>query len=175
VEVSLPCRFDTSGVWRKILAGAFGLNALILLGILYSTLVSRHWTTVVALAITEGLTLAFTLLLIRFQTGSVGTLSSDGVVVEPNVLLGIDLPGPRGRYTLDRFSAVRVEFWPGPATADVQGGPNEVIWLEGKTGTPDIAVARTDDGAGRSLGRELGALLRLPVKEVGAPKMIRLC
>jgi hypothetical protein len=45
VAVSLPYRFDTSAVWRKILAGAFGLNALILLGILYSTLVSRHWTT----------------------------------------------------------------------------------------------------------------------------------
>jgi hypothetical protein len=59
-------------------------------------------------------------------------------------------------------------------TADVAGGPNEVVWLEGRAGTPDIAVARTGDGAGRSLGRELGTLLKLPTKEVGAPKVIKL-
>jgi hypothetical protein len=51
---------------------------------------------------------------------------------------------------------------------------NEVVWLVGKPGTPDIALARTDHGAGRSLGRQLGALLELPVEEVGAPKKIHL-
>lgn len=174
MAITLPYRFDTRSVWRKILTGAFGLNALITLGILYAQLVSRQWKTALGLALTEVLVLVFTLVLIRFQTGSVGTLSSDGVVIEPNVLLGIVLPGPRGTYALDRFSAVRVQFQSGPATPDVQGGPNEVVWLVGIAGTPDIALALTDDGAGRAFGRELGALLELPVKEVDAPKVIRL-
>ena len=116
----------------------------------------------------------FTRLFIRFQTGSVGTLSSDRVVIEPNALLGIALPGPKGTYTLDRFSALRVEFRSGPARPDVQGGPNELVWLVGKPGTPDIVLALTEDGAGRTVGREFGALLKLPVEEVGAPKEIRL-
>jgi len=90
------------------------------------------------------------------------------------VLLGIALPGPKGAYTLDRFSAVRVEFRSGPSAPDIQrDGPNELVWLVGKPGTPDIVLARTDDRAGRALGREFGALLKLPVEEVGAPKEIR--
>jgi len=96
-------------------------------------------------------------------------------VIEPNVLLGIALPGPKGTYTLDRFSAVRVEFRSGPGRPDVQGGgPHELVWLVGNPGTPAIVLALTQDGAGRALGREFGALLKLPVEEVGAPKEIRL-
>ena len=110
----------------------------------------------------------FTQLFIRFQTGSVGTLSSDRVVIEPNALLGIALPGPKGTYTLDRFSALRVEFRSGPARPDVQGGgPNELVWLVGKPGTPDIVLALTEDGAGRTVGREFGALLKLPARGRG--------
>ncbi len=37
-----------------------------------------------------------------------------------------------------------------------------------------VALARTNDGAGRGVGRELGALLNLSVKEVGVPKVIKL-
>ena len=110
----------------------------------------------------------FTQLFIRFQTGSVGTLSSDRVVIEPNALRGIALPGRKGTYTLDRFSALRVEFRSGPARPDVQGGgPNELVWLVGKPGTPDIVLALTEDGAGRTVGREFGALLKLPARGRG--------
>jgi len=137
--------------------------------------VSRQWTTALGLTLMELVVFVFTQLFIRFQTGSVGTLSSDRVVIEPNALLGIALPGPKGTYTLDRFSALRVEFRFGPARPDVQGGgPNELVWLVGKPGTPDIVLALTEDGAGRTVGREFGALLKLPVEEVGAPKEIRL-
>ncbi len=48
-----------------------------------------------------------------------------------------------------------------------------MVWLV-RSGTPDIALARTNDGAGRGVGRELGALLNLAVEEVGAPKVIKL-
>jgi len=174
VAITLPYRFDTSSVWRTILKGAFGLNALIVFCILYTLLISRQWTTALGLTLMELVVFVFTRVFIRFQTGSVGTLSSDSVVIEPNALLGIVLPGPKGTYTLDRFSALRVEFRSGPARPDVQGGPNELVWLVGKPGTPDIVLALTENGAGRMVGQEFGALLKLPVEEVGAPKEIRL-
>jgi hypothetical protein len=172
VPVTLPYQFDTSSIWRTVLKGAFGLNAVLVVGLLYS-LLARPWTTVVALLVNEAVVLVFTRLFVRFQTGSAGTLSADAVVIEPNRLFGIALPGPRGTYPLDRFCAVRVEFLPGPISPGVQGGPHELVWLAGKPGTPDVLLARTEDGAGRALGREFGALLQLPVEETGAPREIR--
>ncbi len=172
--VTLPYRFDTSGVWHTILKGAFGLSALLALCILFTVLVSHEWAKAFSLVVIELLVLHFTRIFVRYQEGSVGTLSSDRVEIEPNVLLGIALPGPKGTYTLDRFSGVRVEFRSGPIGPGVQGGPNELIWLVGKPGTPNIVLARTEDRAGRALGQNFGALLRLPVEEVGAPKEIRL-
>jgi hypothetical protein len=112
---------------------------------------------------------------LKAQEGSIGTLSSDRVVIVPNILLGIALPGPTGTYTLDRFSAVRVEFRSGAGMPDVKNtGPHELVWLVGKPGTPDVVLARTDDRAGVAVGRELGILLEMPVEETGAPKEIRL-
>src|SRR5207249_2303235 len=120
---------DTSSVWRTILKGAFALNACLVISILYS-LVARPWTTAIGVLLIELLVLAFTRVFVRFQEGSVGVLALDRVVIEPNVLLGISLPGPKGTYELSRFSAVRVEFRSGPIGPDVQGGgPNEVVWL----------------------------------------------
>jgi hypothetical protein len=174
VPVTLPYRFDTSTVWRTILKGAFGLNALLIVGLLYAFLASRPWTTVLALVVNETVVLVFTRVFVRFQTGSAGTLSADRVVIEPNRLFGIALPGPQGTYPLDRFAAVRVEYLPGPVSPDVQGGPHELVWLVGKLGTPDVLLARTDDAAGDAVGREFGALLGLTVEETGVPRQIRL-
>jgi hypothetical protein len=173
-RITLPYEFNTSSVWRTILKGAFALNALLIVSILYS-LVSRQWTTAIGLLLMELVVFVFTRVFVTFQEGSVGVLTSDRVVIEPNVLLGIALPGPKGTYASDRFSAVRVEFRSGPMRPDVQGGgPNEVVWLVGKPGTPDIALALTDDRVGRAVGQEFGALLKLPVEEVGAPREIHL-
>ena len=173
--ITLPYEFDTSDVWRTILKGAFGLNALMIACILYGVVVSRQWMTVLGLAAIELLVVVFTRVFVRFQEGSVGVLTSDRVAIEPNVLFGVVLPGPRGTYALDRFCGVRVEFRSGPMGPDVQGGgPNEVVWLVGKPGTPDVALALTDDRAGREVGKQFGALLGLPVEEVGAPIEIQL-
>jgi hypothetical protein len=173
-RITLPYQFDTSSVWHTILKGAVALNAFLVISILY-TLVWRPWTTAMGLLLIELLVFAFTRVFVRFQEGSVGILTRDRIVVEPNVLLGIVLPGPNGAYELDRFSAVRVEFRSGPIGPAVQGGgPNEVVWLVGRPGTPDIALARTDDRAGRAVGQELGALLQLPVEEMGAPTVLHL-
>jgi hypothetical protein len=174
VPITLPYRFDTSGVWHTILKGAFALNAVLLLGFAYS-LVAGPWTKAVAVAVFEAVVFAFTRVFMRFQDGSVGVLSPDSVVIAPNVLFGVPLPGPRGTYALDRFSAVRVEFRTGVVQPDAQDtGPHEVVSLVGRPGTPDVVLARTSDRAGRAVGQELGALLRLPVEEVGAPIEIRL-
>jgi hypothetical protein len=171
--LTLPYRFDTRRVWHTILKGAFGLNALLVLGIVFSVLVSREWTTVLGLALVELVVLGLTRMLIKAQEGSAGTLSPDRVVIEPNLLFGITLPGPRGIYTLGRFAAVRVEFR-GPGQPDVQTGPHEIVWLVGKPGTPDVVLARTHDRAGPVIGEQLGTLLGLPVVQTGAPRRIRL-
>jgi len=174
MAIVLPYRFDTSSVWRVILKGAFAFNALIVFCILYTVLISHQWTAAIGLTVIELLAVGFTRVFIGYQTGSVGTLSSERVVVEPNVLLSVALPGPKGTYPLDRFSAIRVEFRSGPVSPEVQGGPHELVWLVGKPGTPDIVLAQTQDRAGRALGREFAELLRLPVEEVGAPITIEL-
>ena len=172
--ITLPHRFDTTSVWHTILKGAFGLNALLAVCILV-LLVSGDWKTTLGLVLVELVVLGFTRVFVNAQEGSIGVLSSDRVVIEPNILVGIALPGPKGTYTLDRFSAVRVEFRSGTASPDVQGaGPHELVWLVGQPGTPDVVLARTINGEGRTAGRELGSLLGLPVVETGAPREIRL-
>ena len=170
--LSLPYRFDTSNVWHTILKGAFGLNAFLILCVLVSAF-ARPWPVTVGLALIAALVFWFTRLFVRYQEGSIGTLTRERVEVEPNAVFGVSLPGPKGSFALDRFSAIRVEFRSGPIQPGVQGGPNEVLWLVGREGTPNIALARTEDGAGRDVGRKLAALLGLPVEETGAPRVIR--
>jgi hypothetical protein len=171
--ITLPYRFDTSNVWHTILKGALGLNAVLLLGVIFAA-VRRPWPVTLGLVITELMVLGFTRVFFKYQEGSIGTLSRDRIDIESNAVLGLSLPGPRGGYALNRFSAIRVEFRSGPIQPDVQGGPNEVVWLVGKAGTPNVALARTQRGDGRAVGRQLGALLELAVEEVGAPREIRL-
>ena len=171
--ISLPYRFDTSSVWHIIIKGAFGLNALLLVSFAFAAF-ARPWPVTLGLAVSELMVFTITRLVWRLQEGSVGTLWSDRVDVESNLLFGLPLPGPKGSYPLDRFATIRVEFRPGPIQPGVQGGPNEIVWLVGKANIPNIALARTDDGAGRALGRQFGALLKLAVEEVGAPVEIHL-
>ena len=170
--LTLPYRFDTSNVWHTILKGAFGLNAILIVGVIFAAF-ARPLPVTIALAFAELLVFGFTLRFVRYQEGSIGTLTRDRVELEPNAVLGIALPGPKGSFAIDRFQGVRVEFRSGPIQPGAQGGPNEVIWLVGRPGTPNIALARTDDGAGREAGRQLAALLALPVEETGAPLEIR--
>src|SRR5262245_13740558 len=108
MAITLPYRFDTSSVWHTILKGAFALNGVLLFGIAFR-LFTRDVATALGLVVGEAIVFGFTRLFVRFQSGSVGTLYRDRVDVEPNVLLGIPLPGPRGVFARERFSAVRVE------------------------------------------------------------------
>jgi hypothetical protein len=172
--VQLPWSFDTTSIWHTILKGAFGLNALLGLGLVVK-LVSGRWLDAAGLGVVEALVAGFTLVFIRHQEGSRGTLFRDRVTVEPNAVLGVPLPGPRGSYALDRFRGIEVEFRSGrPSTDANAAGPHELVWLMGRPGTPNIVLARTQDRAGRALGAEVGTLLRLPVSEIGAPRTIRI-
>ncbi len=168
MPVALPYRFDTSRVWRMILTGAFGVAAVVIVGVLYGLFVRRDAMVVLPLAVSGIMLAYFIRLFVRFQSGSIGTLTADRVVIEPNTLFGLLLPGPRGDYAIGRFSGVRVELMSGP-TDIVQGGPHERIWLVGRDGTPDVLVARTQREAGRALGQELGAALAVPVQETREP------
>jgi hypothetical protein len=172
--ITLPYRFDTSSVWRSILQGAFALNLVLLFGLVFKLLMG-DWSAAIGLVAAEAMVFGFTRLFVRFQTGSVGTLYPDRVEIEPNAVLGIPLPGPRGTYARDRISAVRVEFMAGSISVDGQsGGPHELVWLVGRVGMPDVLLARTDEGAGRAAGAEFGRLLELPVEEKNAPRVIKL-
>ena len=171
--ITLPYRFDTSGVWHTIIKGALGLNALLIASFTFAAF-ARAWPAALGLAVSEFTVFTITRLVWRLQEGSVGTLWNDRVEVESNVLLGLPLHGPKGSYALDRFASIRVEFRLGPTHPGVQGGPNEIVWLMGKVDTPRIALARTDNGAGRAVGLRFAALLKLPVEEVGAPVEIHL-
>ncbi len=175
IPLVLPYRFDTRSVWHTILKGAFGLNALLLLSLMIS-LVARPWPVTLGLIVIELTVLWFTRIFVDHQEGSAGILTADRVEVEPNTLLGIRLPGPLGNYTLDHFSAVRVEFRSAPINVDApsSAGPHEIVWLVGRSGTPDIALVRTSDYAGRGVAQSLAAVLHLPVEETGAPIEIRI-
>jgi hypothetical protein len=173
--IELPYRFDTRRVWRGILWGAFGLNALLALGTVVTLVVRDEWRTALGLGLVELMVLNLTRRSINAQEGSAGTLWSDRVVVEPNVLFGIALPGPSGVYPRDRFAGVRVEYRSGSAQVDVQdSGPHHVVWLVGKPGTPDVLLARCPYRARLTAGREFGILLSLPVEETGTSRQIRL-
>lgn len=172
--VQLPWSFDTTSVWHTILKGAFGLNALLALGLVVK-LLSRRWLDAAGVAVAEALVAGFTVVFIRHQEGSRGTLFRDRVTVEPNAVFGIPLPGPRGSYPLHQFRGVEVEFRAGrPNTDPNAAGPHELVWLMGHPGTPNIVLARTRNGAGRALGREVGAVLALPVSEINAPLTLRI-
>jgi hypothetical protein len=172
--IALPYRFDTATVWHTILKGAFALNAVLVIGIAFK-LFTGDWLPALGVVVMEAIVFGFTRLFLRFQSGSRGTLYRDRVEIQPNALFGIPLPGPRGVYARERFAAVRVELMMGSINVDgPSGGPHELLWLAGRDGTPDVLVARTDQGAGRVVGAELGTLLELPVDEKNAPKVITL-
>jgi hypothetical protein len=172
MAIALPYEFDTSGVVKLILRGVLGLLLVGLLGVLYSLLVSHSVAAMIQLLLVAALITFFGRLFYRNLIGSRGTVSADAVVVEPDQVFGVRLPGPVGRFSIGQFDAVRVERIRTPSIVDgmiVQGGPHERVSLVGKSGTPDILVARTDRDAGRTLGNELATALKLPYQEQAAP------
>ena len=106
-------------------------------------------------------------LFLRNLTGSLGTITADAVVVQPGQLFGIPLASPAGRFPISQFQAVRVERIPNPIGMQIRA--HERVCLAGKQGYPDIFIARTDLDAGRTVGNELAAAMKLPFQEQVLP------
>jgi hypothetical protein len=169
--VTLPYEFDTSRVVKLILRGVIGLLFVLLLGILYSLLISHSLAAVVQLLLIAAIAMYFGRIFLRNLPGPLGTITADSVVVQPGQVWGIRLAGPAGRFPISHFQAVRVERVPNPIgiPLETQIQPHERVYLLGKVGTPDILIARTERDAGRTLGNDLAAALKLPYDEQIAP------
>jgi hypothetical protein len=151
--------------------GLLGLLAVVLVGILYSLLVSHDRTAALALLLCAAILGYFGRLFLRNLIGSAGLITADSVRVDSPRVLGFRLAGPAGRFPISQFSAVRVERVTNPVgiPLETQIGPHERVYLVGKAGTPDILVARTASDVGRTLGKELAIALKLPSQEQLAP------
>jgi hypothetical protein len=171
MAIALPYEFDTSRVVKQIMGGVLGFLLALLVGILYSLLVSHSLAAAIQLLLIAAIATYFGRLFHRNLTGSVGTITADAVVVQPGELLGIRLAGPAGRFPISQFQAVRVERIPNPIgiPIETQIRPHERVCLVGKKGTPDILVARTHLDAGRTVGNELATAVKLPYQEQDFP------
>ena len=171
MAIALPYEFDTSGVVKQIMGGVLGLLLIVLVGILYSLLISHSTAATIQLLLIAAIATYFGRIFLRNLPGSLGTITADAVVVQPGELLGIRLAGAAGRFPISQFQAVRVERVPNPIgiPIDIQIKPHERVYLVGKMGTPDILIARTHLDAGRTLGNELATALKLPYLEKDFP------
>jgi len=153
---------------RLILRLMLGLFVVIVAGVLYTLLISADRLGALALLVTAAIIAHFGRLFHRHLESSQGTITAHEVQVEPGTLYGISLSGPKGRFPIKHFRSVRVERI---STVDwtAQGGPHERVRLIGHGGVPNVLVARTDDEAGRLLGRELARLLGLAYEEERPP------
>jgi hypothetical protein len=167
MAITLPYEFDSSRVVKQIMGGVLGFLLALLVGILYSLLVSHSLAAAIQLLLIAAIATYFGGLFHRNLIGSVGTITADAVVVQPGQVLGIRLASPAGRFPISQFQAVRVERVPNPIgiPIETQIRPHERVLLVGKNGTPGILVARTHLDAGRTLGNELATALKLPYQE----------
>jgi hypothetical protein len=168
MALTLPYEFDSSRVIKVILRLVLSLLGLVVVaGIAYSLFIS-HNTAGVALLVVVGIAVTgFGRLVLKNLVVAHGTITAEVVVVHPVKLFGLRPAGSAGRFPIYQFEAVRVERSSGPV--DAQGGPNEMVSLIGRDGTPDILIAHTESGAGISLGHELATALRLPYQEQQTP------
>jgi hypothetical protein len=166
--VRLPLEFDTGSEVKSILRGVLALLFVVVVpGLAYSLFISRNLAATAALVIIAAIAVYFGRLFLNNLRGSKGTITAEAVDIEAGRLYGTRLPGPAGRYPIDRFTAVRVERIAPPV--EIYGRGQERVSLVGNEGTPDIIVARAEVGTGGTLGRQLAAALQLPFEEYPAP------
>ncbi len=167
MALALPYEFDTTEADTLILRGAAGLLAVVVVGLLYSLLVSHNLVAVVQLLLIGAAATYFSRIFVTKLEGLRGTIRADVVVVQDSGLYGLRLPRPCGTFGIQRFEAVRVELAPAPIMA--QGGPHERVYLVGKAGTPNLLIARSAPETGRSLGAQLATAIGLPYVEQSVP------
>lgn len=165
--MTLPYEFDASDIAKTMLRGVAGLLVLLVVGILYSLLVTHNMATVAQLLLVTAIVMYFGRLFLRNLTGSEGTISSDAVNVRPARLFGIELASPKGKFPVQQFMAVHIEVIFGGVSAPALKYAR--VSFIGKTGTPDILVALSSLHTAKALGKELAAALDLPYEERIAP------
>jgi hypothetical protein len=166
MTLSLPHEFESTGVVKLILRGVAGLLlAVVLPGILYSMLISGSKAAAAQLLLIGSLAALFGWVVAQNLRGSEGTITAQAIELRPARLLGMRLPGPEGRFPIDRFTAVRVERVFGPINTTQAPRWHERVSVMGSPGTPDVLIARTDSGAGVVLARELASALGLSYQE----------
>lgn len=166
MAVTLPYNFDTSSIWQSILKKGSWLVGVIAAGILYS-LALRHFGAALHLTLSGALLLWFGWLFFKHSDGSIGTITKDSVEVLPGKLYGYPLPGPSGKFSLRRFTSVRVEHVSAPIDPEVRGGPHQRVYLIGDSETPSILIARADEHS--QMGQEIAGVLSLHCEETSAP------
>ena len=170
MTVTLPYTFDTKGVTLMLLRGVLIFFAAVVVpGILYTLFVSHDLAGMVLLMVIGAMFIAMGVIIGRYLGGSSGTITATTVDVAPTQFLWFRLPGPSGRYSLDRFSAVRVVRVSAPIDPMVQGSDHTRVYLVAKPGEPDVLIARASIDDGVAIGRGLSAALRLPFDEVSRP------
>ena len=162
---ALPYSFDTTTIFRGVMKGAAWLEAVIVVGIGYSLLVTSSMVAVVQLLLIGVVAGWLAVVIFRHSEGSIGTITRDAVTVErAPAVFGTRLPGPVGRFPLDRFAAVRAEEAFGPIGTGYAPRAHALVYLVGKPGTPDILIARVPT-VGVTVGREIAATLNLPFED----------
>jgi hypothetical protein len=166
VGVQLPFAFDTSDIVVKIGRAFLAVLCVVVLpGIAYSLFVSHQIAAVASLAIIGAIIVFLGRLILANMRAWKGTITAREVIVEPTRLAGLRLGGPEGRFSMERFRAVRIESVLTPPT-HASGRSHARVSLVGRAGTPTILIARAALEEGRTLGRELAESLALPVEDV---------
>src|SRR4051812_37441863 len=109
MAITLPYQFDTSGVIKLIIRGVLGLMGVLVVGILYSLLVSHDRTAALQLLLCAAILAYFGRLFLRNLIGSVGTITADRVSVDSPRVFGFRLAGPAGQFGITQFTAVQVD------------------------------------------------------------------
>jgi len=164
MAVTLPYDFNTAESYQRVVRGAVGVGLVVVAGVVYSALISHDYVVVLQLGVIGAMAGGMVCVIGARVRGSAGTLTADGVIIErAPAVFGLRFPGPSGRFSLDRFSAVRVEEASGPVLPNVNIGPHSRIYLVGKTGVPDVLIARTTS-IGSTEAAEFADLLALPLQ-----------
>lgn len=162
---TLPYSFDTTTVFRGVMKGAAWLEVVVVVGIGKSLLVSRDVMAAAGLVLIGLVAGWFAVVIFRHSEGSIGTITHDAVIVErAPAVLGARFPGPAGRFALSQFAALRAEEAFGPIGTGYAPRAHARVYLVGKSGVPDILIARSPT-EGAEAGREIAAALGLPFED----------
>lgn len=166
MAIALPYEFDTMALPRNILIGFLaGCAFMVLLAVAMSI---KYWPLAATPFLLAALLLGWVArkYLTTFAGSAKGTITRDGVVVEPSALGPIRLPSPVGRHPLGRFKAVRITYL-GPGR-NTQGTLFARIHFIAREGTGDVCVAYERDTTAKALAPQIAAAVDLPLEQVGS-------